>query len=376
MERSTLERPRVAAGDAFASSFPPAYSVAPPTKGIIVMERGGAAGVRLPAAIPMDAFPTQPPVDIVAKMLEKGVVVPCDPQAPPELPRGAYSLNSFTTLVFQKVVNPVGLLATVNAAVCQSKGADTDTEIDTEIDNERCRLRVCAWTSAPGTGAADSAEFSVRLYTDSTGAGTPKGVVHLAEFQRRHGDAFCFWRVLRRALDALVAAKLTVAPMSPWGADPIPLGEPPCGVPSMPETAMHLSEEDVRPVVRMVHAEYEKPRAEGCKIAVSVAAAVRYSEIGMQSCIDTGLVAGVVEVMCSRWGVESRTAATTAFAEWVSTDLGQRKITSNSAACKLADARRALIACVDVNEVTDPTDYTAKHLKRESTRALLRVGRV
>ncbi len=278
--------------------------------------------------------------------------------------------------MFQHVTDPVGLLALVDAAVRSSEGADT------EIDNERCRLRVCAWASAPGTGAADAVHFSVRLYTDSTGAGTPRGVVHLAEFQRRSGDAFVFWRVLRRALDALVAAgagaggaTFTVAPMAPWGAEATPRGEPPCGPPSAPETAMHLREEDVRPVVEMVRAVYEDVRVEGCKMAASVAAAVRYSAVGLASCVSTGLVGAVVEVMAMRCGVESRTAATTAFAEWVSTDIGCTEVLRNAGACRVAEARRALAACVDVNEATAPTDYTARQLKRESARALLRVGR-
>ena len=277
--------------------------------------------------------------------------------------------------MFHGVADAVGLLALVDAAVRSSEGADT------EIDNERCRLRVCAWASAPGTGAADAVHFSVRLYTDSTGAGTPRGVVHLAEFQRRSGDAFVFWRVLRRALDALVAAgagaggaTFTVAPMAPWGAEASPRGdEPPCGPPSAPETAMALREEDVRPVVEMVRAVYEDVRVEGCKMAASVAAAVRYSGVGLASCVSTGLVGAVVEVLGTRCGVESRTAAATALAEWVSTDLGLAAVMRDAAACRVSDARRALKACVDGDGAA--ADYTARHLRREAARALGRVGR-
>ena len=90
--------------------------------------------------------------------------------------------------MFERVEDPVGLLAAIHAAV--STAGDTDAE----IDNAHCRLRVCAWDRC-----ATRVLIGVRLYSD-----TPARVFY-AEFARRSGDAFVFWRVLRHTLLALQA---------------------------------------------------------------------------------------------------------------------------------------------------------------------------
>ena len=235
--------------------------------------------------------------------------------APPELPRGAFSLNGYSTLVFTGAVAPCALLEIVNEAV-RTSGADT------AADPSRCRLRACAWAAAAGTGAADCVHFTVRLFTDSLAA----PVTHLAEFQRRSGDAFTFWRVLRRTLDKLretSTGKYAVAPMSPWGSDTMRRDES-CEPLGACDSAMALGAADILPIVEMVRAEFEDMRAEGCKMAASVAAAVRDSEAGMTACVDTELVAACGDVLSGRCGVESRTAVVTAFAEWFSSPTGRR----------------------------------------------------
>lgn len=306
----------------------------------------------LPSAIPSGCFPTQPPVDLVAMMRETAIVE-CPPREPPELPGGAFSLNSVTTFVFVKVTDPIGLLASINAAV------ETSTCADTEIDNERCRLRVCAW------GGADSCHFSVRLYMQTT----PHGTVFLAEFQRRSGDAFVFWRILRRSLDALLAAGFMVQPKSSWGAEAEPFERAEEELRQASARAMLMK--DVRPVVRMVKAVYEDVRVEGCKMASSVASSTKNSVEGITSCIRAGLVHAIVRVMETKCGVESLTAATMAFDEWVSTDVGLREFRANGAASLINRAEAALKARVKVSD--KDTDYTARQLKRMSESALTRL---
>jgi hypothetical protein len=314
---------------------------------------------------------------------------PPPPPDPPALPGGAFKLNSFTTLEFKGVARPAGLLGAIDAAVRAGAGADTD--IDTEVDDGMCRLRACAWGAAPGTGSADAVHFSVRLYTGRAAADGAS--VHLAEFQRRAGDAFVYWRVLRRALDALRGGEFNrVAPVKgSWGtkgeaapasaAAPAPAPAPapsaaaaaPASAPAAAATGApapaRLREEDLKPVVDMVNDVYEETRAEGCRLAASVASAVRALPPcdGLSACVSSGLVAAVVGVMGLRCGIEARTAAATAFAEWVSTAAGREEVRRNDAACRVPDARRALDACAGVSEAE--TDYTARHLRREASRA-------
>lgn len=338
----------------FARDFPPAFVVAAPSKGIIVRNRDGTPyTLPPPSAIPSGCFPTQPPVDIVAMMRETAIVE-CPPREPPELPGGAFSLNSVTTLVFVKVTDPIGLLASINAAV------ETSTYADTEIDNERCRIRVCAWSGA------DSCHFSVRLYMQTT----PHGTVFLAEFQRRSGDAFVFWSILRRSLDTLQAAGFTVQPKSSWGAAAEPF-ERATEEEIRQASARDMLMKDVRPVVQMVKTVYEDIRVEGCKMASSVASSTKNSVKGITSCIRVGLVHAIVRVMETKCGVESLTAATMAFDEWVSTDVGLREFRANGAACLINRATAALKARVRVSD--KDTDYTARQLKRMSESALTRL---
>jgi hypothetical protein len=262
-------------------------------------------------------------------MMRETAIVECPPREPPEL-RWCL-LPHVTTFVFVKVTDPIGLLASINAAV------ETSTCADTEIDNERCRLRVCAW------GGADSCHFSVRLYMQTTPG--PHGTVFLAEFQRRSGDAFVFWRILRRSLDALLAAGFMVQPKSSWGAEAEPF-ERATEEELRQASARALLMKDVRPVVRMVKAVYEDVRVEGCKMASSVASSTKNSVEGITSCIRAGLVHAIVRVMETKCGVESLTAATMAFDEWVSTDVGLREFRANGAASLINRAETALKARV------------------------------
>lgn len=283
------------------------------------------------------------------------------------LPRGAVPVAP--TLAFRAVTSPVSLLATIDAAVRASPGADTD------LDHARCTLRVCAWTAEPGTGTADAARFSVSLYAHATDAGVLRGTVYLAVFRRCAGSEVLFWRVLRRALEHLVftstcgpgGASFTVAPASHWGAE---VNSWRAAAPAPPHP---LTEEDVIPVTAIVRTPQEDMREQGCKMAAALAVVARNTPAGMAACISTGCVAAIVGTIGARGSVECRTAATTALAEWVSTNIGLDAVRCAADECAVSAARAALVAVVDVDEAA--TDFTARHLQRESARALHRLGR-
>jgi hypothetical protein len=101
--------------------------------------------------------------------------------------------------------------------------------------------------------------------------------------------------------------------------------------------------------------------------AHTAAEAVCGSEVGMASCINTGLVLSIVKVMDMHCGVEARTAATVAFATWIGADIGRAALRANAAACDLVLARKALM------DMAGATDYTSQQMKRVATIALARM---
>ena len=296
----------------------------------------------------LSSITREPPVDII-RMMREQPIKPCDPKEPPEFPGGAYSTSPYSTLVFRHVDEPIGLLAKVDEAV-RSAG-----RVDTEVDNEKCTLRACAWSFT------DSNRFYVYIYKDSRAAATT-GVVYLAEFKNRnHCEDFQLpWRILRNSLKWLRDIGLDVAPVMSAVAD---------GDDAMPaadeERPFDARESDVRPTVESVRSPYDDVRTNGCMTAASYALCTHRSVVGTTSCINAGLVAAVVDVITmNACGLESRTAATLAFVKWATG--GMKLLKENLEACNINDALfNALRSYAE-----KPAKYTEGQLKLAAVNAL------
>jgi MYND finger len=218
------------------------------------------------------------------------------PSAPPVL--SPFSFSRASALQFTEVADPVSLLHVIAAAL-HGAGADADA------DNGSCSIAVAGFSDRGGCTAA---YYTVRCFTDAARA------VYIAEFLLTSGDAVVMARQFKSALLWIRRCGHNVATVTRLHALP--------AVPAPPA----FSIEDVPHILLLL--KNPATRLDGCISASCLAGAVRNSGPGMSACVASGLadaVLGIIGDSCVP--PDARTAAATALADWLSSDIGLAAMT-------------------------------------------------